>query len=89
MPLILLDLSGKEITRINSEYDGFFLFSDIKPAQYQITIDTEVKTGKSYQFTETPIINAIDMEEDENIIDLGIQLIKTTTKTESKVASVE
>lgn len=54
-PIHLSDRHGDIIKTVESEFDGYYLFMDILPGEYQITIDDDYLTAKNIE-TPKPIL---------------------------------
>lgn len=48
----LLDKAGKEVAQTQAAYDGYYLFTDLRPGQYKAVIDDEFKERKSLKNTQ-------------------------------------
>lgn len=48
----LLDKNGKEVAQTQAAYDGYYLFTDLRPGQYQAVVDDSFKERKALKNTQ-------------------------------------
>ncbi|GAB0110335.1 hypothetical protein [Pseudoalteromonas distincta] len=53
----LLDNQGQQVAQTQAAYDGYYLFTDLRPGQYKAVIDDEFKERKSLKNTQQVAIN--------------------------------
>ncbi|MFT4924919.1 MAG: hypothetical protein ACI8WB_001009 [Phenylobacterium sp.] len=75
VPLLLLDLQGRTVKRVLSEYDGFFIFDGVKPGQYRIVVESKYLQRKGFSFQQTVAVDASDINQDSDSIEVGSLLI--------------
>lgn len=55
--IALLDESGKEVAKTQAAYDGYYLFTDLRPGQYQAVVDEQFKERKALKNTQQVKVN--------------------------------
>lgn len=53
----LLDQQGKQVAQTQAAYDGYYLFTDLRPGEYKAVIDDEFKERKALKDTQQIIVN--------------------------------
>jgi len=53
----LLDKQDKQVAQTQAAYDGYYLFTDLRPGQYKAVIDDEFKERKSLKNTQKVTVN--------------------------------
>ena len=53
----LLDKQGKQVAQTLAAYDGYYLFTDLRPGEYKAVIDDEFKQRKSLKDTQQVVVN--------------------------------
>ena len=53
----LLDKQGKKVAQTQAAYDGYYLFTDLRPGQYKAVIDDEFKERKALKNTQHVTVN--------------------------------
>lgn len=53
----LLDEQGKQVAQTQAAYDGYYLFTDLRPGQYKTVIDDNFKQQKSLKGTQNVFVN--------------------------------
>lgn len=71
VPLLLIDQNGKQIQRILSEYDGFFIFTNVKPGQYRIEVEQGYLKRKGYSFNQSVPVDTDALDEEESLLEIG------------------
>ena len=60
VPILLKDLSGKTIKEVTSEFDGYFLITEIVPQPYTLEIDPAYLSDFSYQLSTSITLNGTE-----------------------------
>ncbi|RUM56273.1 MAG: hypothetical protein DSY86_00690, partial [Marinomonas sp.] len=60
VPILLKDLSGKTIKEVTSEFDGYFLITEIVPQPYTLEIDPAYLRDFSYQLSTSITLNGTE-----------------------------
>ena len=55
--IALLDESGKEVAKTQAAFDGYYLFTDLRPGQYQAVVDEQFKDRKALKNTQQVKVN--------------------------------
>ncbi|WP_157756038.1 carboxypeptidase-like regulatory domain-containing protein [Pseudoalteromonas translucida] len=53
----LLDQQGKQVAQTQAAYDGYYLFTDLRPGEYKAVIDDEFKERKALKDTQQIMVN--------------------------------
>lgn len=53
----LLDKQGKQVAQTQAAYDGYYLFTDLRPGEYKAVIDDNFKQRKSLKDTQQVVVN--------------------------------
>lgn len=53
----LIDKNGKQIAKTQAAYDGYYLFTDLRPGEYSAVIDNDYKERKSLKATQQVTVN--------------------------------
>ncbi|TMN74655.1 hypothetical protein CWB85_00320 [Pseudoalteromonas sp. S1727] len=55
--IALLDENGKKVAQTQAAFDGYYLFTDLRPGQYQAVIDGQFKERKALKNTQHVKVN--------------------------------
>lgn len=55
--ITLLDKNGKKVAKTQAAYDGYYLFTDLRPGQYQAVVDDSFKERKALKNTQQVKVN--------------------------------
>jgi hypothetical protein len=53
----LLDKNDKKVAQTQAAYDGYYLFTDLKPGQYKAVVDTDYKNRKALTSTQAVTVD--------------------------------
>ena len=55
--ITLLDQNDKEVANTQAAYDGYYLFTDLRPGQYRAVVDEQFKDRKALKNTQQVKVN--------------------------------
>jgi len=55
--IVLLDKQGKQVAQTQAAYDGYYLFTDLRPGEYKAVISQNYKNKKSLKETQNIAVN--------------------------------
>ncbi|TMS61893.1 hypothetical protein CWC10_09445 [Pseudoalteromonas sp. S3173] len=80
----LLDKQGKQVAQTQAAYDGYYLFTDLRPGEYKAVIDDEFKQRKSLKDTQQVMVNLPAQGE----VVMGVDFeLKEKTQTPAYIAN--
>lgn len=80
----LLDKQGKQVAQTQAAYDGYYLFTDLRPGQYQAVIAEDFKTRRALKETQRITVNLPVLGEVVAGVDFEL---KEKTNTSAYIAS--
>ncbi|EWS98027.1 hypothetical protein BG00_10850 [Pseudoalteromonas sp. SCSIO_11900] len=80
----LLDKQGKQVAQTQAAYDGYYLFTDLRPGEYKAVIDDEFKQRKSLKDTQQVVVKLPAQGE----VVMGVDFeLKEKTQTPAYIAN--
>ncbi|MFT5758382.1 MAG: hypothetical protein ACI9LM_003123 [Alteromonadaceae bacterium] len=89
VPLELVDTSGNVILETESEFDGFYLFSSIKPGSYQLGIKASYLTNKNLSLVSEHYIkikgDGTIVRGEDIILNRNIEVVQSTSSDANRI----
>jgi len=80
----LLDKQGKQVATTQAAYDGYYLFTDLRPGEYRAVIDDSFNERKSLKSTQDIVVNLSPAGD----VVMGVDFVlKEKTKTTGYIAN--
>ncbi|WP_290191590.1 hypothetical protein [Pseudoalteromonas sp. APC 3250] len=80
----LLDKQGNQVAQTQAAYDGYYLFTDLRPGEYKAVIDDKFKQRKSLKDTQQVMVNLPAQGE----VVMGVDFeLKEKTQTPAYIAN--
>ena len=77
--IALLNEKGAQVAQTQAAYDGYYLFTDLKPGQYKAVIDDEYKQRKQLKNTQNITVNLSPQGDVVMGVDLTLKALSATT----------
>ncbi|MEM5531717.1 hypothetical protein [Pseudoalteromonas arctica] len=77
--IALLNEKGDQVAQTQAAYDGYYLFTDLKPGQYKAVIDDEYKQRKQLKNTQNITVNLSPQGDVVMGVDLTLKALSATT----------
>ncbi|MEI8618103.1 hypothetical protein P4S63_16030 [Pseudoalteromonas sp. B193] len=77
--IALLNEKGDQVAQTQAAYDGYYLFTDLKPGQYKAVIDDEYKQRKQLNNTQNITVNLSPQGDVVMGVDLTLKALSATT----------